>query len=234
MSEDDTLKRIWPYVHSETEEALARIKVRRGGTAGSAIDALVGTFGELPNDVSAFLAEACERGLGDVAAGSWAGIGKDTAPALRRIRDYLAQAGGAPMREVDLAEGRYARVPSSWLLPNEAVCGRYLAHVEVRGSDGVELSVGLMLDEVVEGCGEDDRRDVVEWLMGNSPRFKSVLGDRKWSAAVHATAAYSDPSELGDAVLVVMRTLMPVESYGGAEPPYGAAVYRREPSDSNS
>ncbi len=234
MPKEDSRKKIGPYVLPETEAALARIRERRNCSAGAVIDDLLAVFGELPDEVSAFLAEACERGLGDVAAGSWAGIGKDAAPALRRIRDYLAQAGGAPMREVDLADGRYARVPSSWLLPNEAVCARYLAHVEVRGSDGVELSVGLMLDEVVEGCGEDDQRDVVEWLMGNSPRFKSVLGDRKWSMAVPATAAYSDPSELGDAVLVVMRTLMPIESYGGAEPPYGAAVYRREPSDSNS
>lgn len=234
MPKEDSRKKIGPYVLPETEAALARIRERRNCSAGAVIDDLLAVFGELPDEVSVLLLDACERGLADVAAGSCGNSGESAAAALRRIRDYLAQVGGAPMREVDLADGRYARVPASWLLPNGAVRGKYLAHVEVRGSDGVELSVGLMLDEVVEGCGEDDRREVIDWLMGNSPRFKSVLGDRKWSAAVHATAAYSDPSELGDAVLVVMRTLMPVESYGGAEPPYGAAVYRREPSDSNS
>ncbi len=226
MADGDKLRKIGPYVRPETAEALGRIKAVRGGTVGTVVDGLVQAFGELPEDVSTFLAEACDRGMGDIAAGSWDGDGEKAAAALRRVRAYLVATGGVPMCEVPLEGGRFALVPSSWVMPNKEMCGKYIVHVDVRGAGGAELSAALVVDEPVEECSEADRSKAVDWLAAHSDRFKAVLDGRDWSVATATVAAYVDLSKLGDGALVVMRTLMPIESYGGAEPPYGAAVYK--------
>lgn len=241
MSESQKKTRITPYVLPSTDDALERLQGALGlGSKGAAIDCLAETFAMLSPEACMVIMDACENAKRSLAA---ADKGATLTPFLTAAAERRAEydrvvgllgalaperrpASPTEFRKVELAGGRYATVPDSWVVGGARGTGTDVNVVELVGRAGRFVPpTAVISDAPFEAMGEEGREGLARAALKACALLAAEAKDG-WVLMSTEEALGADAGELGGRSLLAVHSLRPIELYGGSEPPYGAAIHR--------
>lgn len=242
MTEAQEKRRIMPYVLPSTDDALERLQGALGlGSKGAAIDCLAETFATLSPEACMVIMDACENAKRSLAAADKGATLTPflTAAAAERRAEYdrvvgllgaLAPerrpASPAEFRKVELADGRYATVPDSWVVGGARGTGTDVNVVELVGGAGRFVPpTAVISDAPFEAMGDEGRSGLARAALKACALLAAEAKDG-WVLMSTEEALRADAGELGGRSLLAVHSLRPIELYSGAEPPYGAAIHR--------